>query len=261
MKFFLTCCSLLIIASCYKVEEKASSASISAPQYFLWGGSFPKNVYYSTSVVTQYQTDTEAMITQWNEVFKKPQKTFFQSNTTQPTSQSFSDQFSGISSINDGFNTVYLVDDEFWPTQSATALGVAILLGRMNKYDQYIIEEVDILIKTNRPQYDAQTIILHELGHFLGLKHLDLGYSRKSETVMYPAIAEGEEKHTPTEIDVNNLAKLYGIPSPYSAKIPRKREIAPGQGQLKRMMIELNADMNCRHILEGVEVHSHQVKL
>ncbi|OFZ26929.1 MAG: hypothetical protein A2381_20085 [Bdellovibrionales bacterium RIFOXYB1_FULL_37_110] len=52
--------------------------------------------------------------------------------------------------------------------------------------------------------YDLYSVILHEMGHFLGLKH-----TRHVEDVMSPYLDTGELKHTLSANDVNLLNNLY----------------------------------------------------
>ncbi|KAI3857275.1 hypothetical protein MKX03_024421 [Papaver bracteatum] len=51
---------------------------------------------------------------------------------------------------------------------------------------------------------DLETVCLHELGHVLGL-----GHSSDTNAVMFPSIAGGQQKRTPTADDINGIRALY----------------------------------------------------
>ena len=56
--------------------------------------------------------------------------------------------------------------------------------------------------------YDLQTVVLHEMGHFLGLYH---EYSSALESVMYPSISRYNDNPIPKSIDIKNIQSKYGL--------------------------------------------------
>ncbi len=259
MKLVLTCCLLFIVSGCFEVEEKAVSASMETPHEYRWA-TVPQKLYYSKDFPSNYQSYTSDMSQEWNNLF--PTHTFI-SVEGHPT-LNYEENFTTIEAVSrDRHNVIYLVDSSDWPTSSDTALGVAILMGRVNDHGQFIIEESDVLIRNPKgdSSYDPETIIIHELGHLLGLQHQYISRDLRSTTVMYPSIAVGETKTRPTALDKKTIAKLYGISSGAIPHSRRELKVPAGKGDLTRMIFELGADMNCRHLLNGVEIHSHSVEL
>lgn len=108
-----------------------------------------------------------------------------------------------------------------WPSElPRTALAVTQIIGiRKNagKSSEYIaIEHADILVNYEVFSfstdltwgYDLQTIILHEMGHLLGLYHDE---SSVDQSVMYPSITRYDTNRFPKERDIQNLESKYGI--------------------------------------------------
>src|SRR5690606_29778361 len=150
-----------------------------------------------------YQAFTADMSQEWNNLFPTHH---FISVEGHPT-LNYEETFTTIEAVSrDGHNAIYLVSSNDWPTSSKTALGVAILMGRVNDHGQFIIEESDILIRKENSSYDPETIIIHELGHLLGLQHQYIDRDLRNTTVMYPSIAIGEQKKTPTALDKKTIA-------------------------------------------------------
>lgn len=251
MKHVLTCCLIFLISSCYKVEEKTTTSSIGKPNSYRWK-SLPRPFYVSSSFNNEHESDIGEMISAWNNPLKK---TLLSGHPHNAAGSGFQDSFTSIEEITtDKYNGVYLVHNDDWPT-TKESLGVTILMGRINDHGQYIIEEADILIRDNSG-YDFKTVVIHELGHYMGLQHRP---ERKS--VMYGSISSDEIKHAPIDVDLKDLAKLYRLSYGATPSSPHELPTLEGKGQLYRVIIELSADMNCRHYHDGVVVHSHKVLL
>ena len=54
--------------------------------------------------------------------------------------------------------------------------------------------------------YDFQTVMLHEMGHFLGLLHENTSIQ---ESVMYPTISQQTYNRTPLDDDIQNIRQKY----------------------------------------------------
>lgn len=104
-----------------------------------------------------------------------------------------------------------------------------------NTYDQYslaeaytrksagIIQETDIVFNKNKPwntanpsanQYDVETTILHEFGHWLKLQDLYgalPGYPTDSQKIMYGFLGQGEIKRSLSEEDKAGIQYIYPI--------------------------------------------------
>lgn len=250
MKNVICCCLLLLLSSCYEAQEKTTTSSMRTPHEYRWE-SLPRTLILA-DLPNEYEKYVDDMADKWSDKFYK---TLINTTSTAYANANFVKNFSTIEGLRDGHNAIYLVKAINWPAQSQGALGVTILLGKTNENGQYIIQEADIIIK-DVLAYDAQTIIVHELGHFMGLNH-----SSDSKSVMYPTIREYQFKHTPSNEDYKDLAKLYGLPMVGGAVPHRAQAVKPGTGELQRLVIELGADMNCRHLLDGELIESHTVEL
>ncbi len=58
--------------------------------------------------------------------------------------------------------------------------------------------------------YSLQSLVLHEVGHLLGLDH---DFSSSEETVMYPYLSRHTKHHFPTTRDIAAIKTKYGVGS------------------------------------------------
>jgi hypothetical protein len=110
----------------------------------------------------------------------------------------------------DGINTVQ------WSTgwgESETLLAVTCLWGGTLAGDgKFRITEFDIWVRSDGPwsttgafdAFDLPTVLLHELGHAIGL-----GHDPDASTVMFAFLDLGEQKRTPTAEDAAGVLHLY----------------------------------------------------
>jgi len=121
---------------------------------------------------------------------------------------------SNLNDYDDSTFGIYKIHD--WPNSlPSTALAVTQIRGRQKS--SYIqITHADILVNYDFFSfatdgswgYDLQTVIVHEMGHFLGLFHDD---SSINNSVMYPSIGRFTVNQTPYDRDINNLVSKYGL--------------------------------------------------
>jgi len=176
----------------------------------------------------------------------------------------------------DGINGVYKITS--WPLSlSTSALAVTQIFGRRfntGSANEYVrIEHADILVNENifdfrtsvpgaSGSYDFKTVLLHELGHFLGLGH------KYGETVMRPSISTSTVINTPTAIDDSDMADKYNISlgaAPANAIISGTKVNYEAEkqnpGEKIKIIIELHGTGECIHRENGVMVQHHFLSL
>lgn len=163
-----------------------------------------------------------------------------------------------------------------WPSSlPSSALAVTQLFGRrynIGTPEEYVgLEHADILINENiynfrtgdehvSGTFDFRTVVLHELGHFLGLQH------KEGDSVMIPAIGEYTKKVTPTYIDSRDIAAKYNISLSSSGTqqlIAKKaqtffRPKNGDPGKQVKIIMELRADGECIHKENGAIIGRHR---
>lgn len=108
----------------------------------------------------------------------------------------------------DGVNAVFFVEGK-WPWKENE---IALTFSHVRSGDGRIVE-VDVAINAahhrfggDPTSFDLQNVLTHELGHALGLPHLE----EDAEATMYPSINHGEVKKRDLEhIDESALLSLY----------------------------------------------------
>lgn len=206
---------LAVIASCAPQNEEAFHTSRSAASSNLAPSYWPVNAFpLSVKVSSDFNTDeTQAiqdMGNQWSSSVNDEIQFF---DTTATTSEVHT---SSINSYNDSVLGVYKLTD--WPSEfPSTALAVTQIFGTKKNSGSYIqIDHADIMVNYANFSfstdygfgYDLQTVILHEMGHFLGLYH---DSSSVDKSIMYPTISRFNANREPKDNDVNNIEGKYNI--------------------------------------------------
>ena len=96
--------------------------------------------------------------------------------------------------------------------------------------------------------YHLPSVILHEMGHFIGLGHTPEGVT----AVMAPSMSRLESYATPMEADKQNLKQAY----PSSGQNP-KQNSALLENEVVRGWTELHTDGTCRHFVSRQLVKQH----
>ena len=265
--------------------SSSSGKAINQEAPFIWGNkTFPKTIHISSSFSAAEVTSMREMATAWKTAVAG-QKTFFAIGTSGNNNYNINDT--------DGILGIYKATT--WPADvSDDALAITQLFGRrynVGDASEYVsIVEADILVNykpgvygfkfdtvDDGPDYDLRTIVLHEMGHFLGLQHIPtydyrpdsenlLGREAyKATSVMYPSVSSIEQKRIPQTKDISALVNKYNISSgstpamAASAAQYQPRNNDPGKNV--KIVIELRASGECLHKENGAVIRRHQLNL
>lgn len=116
--------------------------------------------------------------------------------------------------------------------------------------------------ENNNQDFDLLTVVSHELGHLLGLGHIDF-----NEAVMNSFLSKSEVKRELFSLDENAIQNLYeqgSSSSSFSSNLLPSFSTAggphPDEGERVQGMIELMADGTCRHYENGHLTHQHTLR-
>lgn len=259
------------------VTKETTSGSINSSAPYMWGDqNFPKTLQISSDFSAAEVTNFTDMATAW-ELALENKVNFFDFGARTPE---ISSSVNNLDSLYDGVMGIYKTTS--WPVDvSASALAVTQIFGRRHNVgssSEYVsIEHADILINydihsfdtvDSGPGYDLRTVVLHEMGHFLGLQHRASSYPR-SDSVMYPSIYSYETKRAPKSVDTADLAYKYSVS--LSTALASSGAIVSDSvlpkyvpkdiGENVKILIELNRNGECIHKENGAEVRRHQIQL
>ncbi len=269
---------LFILASCVGGEKQevtsGGAANPLAPSR--WSlNRFPKTMKISGSFTPQERAVIRSGGLTWNTAMSGA-VTFLAISGNDEDTVTDRANVNNLDSLLDGVFAVY--KGSTWHRDlPSTALAVTQIFGvRQNRgdADEYVeIVEGDILINWTFPfkptditGYDLYSVVMHEYGHFLGLSHTT---NWGNDSVMFPSIDKATTFPAPGSLDVNNLRVKYSINGgALSARsrtmtLPKEatREDVLNSGRGVRILLELHANGECIHKINGTRVESHFVKL
>lgn len=270
---------IFVSSSCIKNQQakETTSGSINASAPYLWSDqNFPKNLQISSDFTAPEVTNISDMANAWETALQN-RKNFFNIGASTPE---ITNSSGNIDNLYDGILGIYKTTN--WPVSiSASALAVTQIFGRRyntGSNSEYVsIEHADILINydihsfdtaDSGSGYDLRTVVLHEMGHFLGLTHKSYDYPR-DQSVMYPSIYTYEAKRAPKSVDIADISNKYGITltsaisgsSAITTDESRPDYTPQDEGKSVKILIELQSNGTCIHKEDGVEIQRHQIKL
>jgi hypothetical protein len=245
LKIFIFC---FVFTAC--VQEKQGELNTSSTSAFSeklpntkWSSrtSFPLTIHYGADFSPSEISALENSANNWSDSVNN-EVDFFDISSSQVVSKE------NINNYEDKELGIYKVS--VWPKElPPTALAVTQIFGlKLNagKSSEYIqIQHADILINEENFSfttddswgYDLETIILHEMGHFLGLYHDD---TSSELSIMYPTISRYVDNRHPKEKDITNILNKYSNQGAISESHQALANLAQEQeGELVTLIMEL----------------------
>ncbi len=261
MKVLIHTILLLSVLACNSSKpQTTSSGAINASAPYKWTAAFPRTMAISSDFDANEHTAINLMSTAWKSSVSNTVTWISYGADTSEVS------LNNLDALYDGVMGVYKA--AHWPsTLPGSALAVTQIFGRRyntGSSTEFVnIEHADILVNDDfydfdtadtGPGYDLRTVILHEMGHFLGLQH-KASSSNSTLSIMYPSIGSTEAKRAPKALDISDISSKYGIASssasPAAIAQRVKYEIKSGDvGEAVKIIYELRADGTCVHTVE-----------
>lgn len=296
---FLVTLSLMSVTftSCFSQTKSATSAgaAVSADAPVKWNSSsIPTNgmdVKIAQEILNDFvnadkdsngYNPIEQMYAQWNGATTA--ETFYRI----PAASTSNLSYSKLTDYRDSVMGVYKSHNWFSNVQSSVLAvtqyyGYRRNTGTSSEYIELSHADVimnyrDYSFSTNASDtstYDFHSVVLHELGHFLGLAHTT---SYSIDSVMQPSLSITGSKRAITTYDKASIVELYGGSSALSATsglstansaaaiattivLPKAVKQISNAGEIHGL-IELRSDGECRHLINGkiVSVHYTNIK-
>lgn len=274
MKLALFVLNLAILTSCNSkpTDAQTTSGNINASAPYMWSATaFPRALKISEAFSTDEVANITAMSSAW-ETSVENKKNFFEHGTDKAAEIS-SPSLNMDSLGDDNVEGVYRIVN--WPTNlPGSALAVTQLFGRrfnIGSPSEFVrIEHADILINEHlynfrtgnihvNGSFDLRTVLLHEMGHYLGLNH------KFGDTVMIPSIGEFSNNRSPTNTDTADIAGKYSISLGTgsssaivaNSSAPKYAPMNNDPGKKIRILVELMADGECVHKENGAVIQRH----
>jgi len=184
-------------------------------------------------------------------------------------------------------------NDSWFPNISSGTLAVTQFYGikrNVGSFSEYVeMTHADIIINTRdfifstqnsstrlsvassnntAVPYDIASVVLHEMGHFIGLGHQYSTYN----SVMYPSISSTDDHRTVSSVDINTIVANYdnsvaltaglsiggpsGPATNDSFAIPVENYGSNSSNQVSGT-IELRKDGQCKHYINGKLIGTH----
>lgn len=268
---------LFLVVSCIPTKETiTTSASVNKLAPYKWSSvSSPKTISIASSFTSSEVTNIVEMSSAWKSAVDGKEFFIYSERTPEITNS-----LNSMDSLLDDVMGIYKTTN--WPASLyRSALAVTQIFGRrynIGSDSEFVkIEHADILVNyddhrfdtaDSGPNYDLRTVILHEMGHFLGLNHKS-EKSDKNASVMYPSITSDVNKRFPKDIDIADIASKYNITlssgvSPTARSLVRRPTVRyeadpQDPGVMVKILFELRADGECVHKIDGAIYERHHI--
>lgn len=254
--FFL----MIIFVGCNTTEQsQLNSHAYNGPR--AWNkAAFPLNLKISTNFTSTEQSLIQDMGTAWEDSLSNRLDFFDLSDTTAEINTSNSDNL--------GDGTLGIYRSTSWSSDfSSSALAVTqiylsnVIKGQISHADIVVNYSGTYTFRTglSGSGYDLGTVILHELGHLIGLDHSPSSGFNRADSVMYPSINSSENKRVPQSYDINQLNTKYPASSGSNFSLLAHQEtIVPEDHNTEAILVmELFPDGKCVHRIGDKIIHEH----
>lgn len=186
----------ILLNQAFKPEQACGFVQNGWGQRVSWNGQIPVRIYLHSSIPDPWRPAILKAVQKWNQ------------NPFQRAVLDLANERRSSEAFGDGINIIGLRTS--WNSNSSSQQAKTLL-----KFFGDQIIEADVWINGQHYQYaledpippdriDLQSLLIHELGHVLGLSHnSDMG------SVMYPYLARGQIRRSIAPSDFQNLACEY----------------------------------------------------
>lgn len=218
MKYFLLC-SLLFLVSCadggheIPYDNPAPNATGSSTQKKWKRSDFPLTVYIPTAL-NDYRIAIENSQATYRQAFGFEVFNFIFDDPNKPNTQwagtydSLNDNYFGLFKMTSwSFNNSNIDDSVLAFTGTLTQTGTILHADILFNFKTYAYG--DVFTNPSTTIVDYESVLSHELGHFLGLGHIET--TEDPISIMNPTIRKGQAKRYLSPNDVERIRDLYNL--------------------------------------------------